>query len=102
LKDWFEEFEIEITNDIKDLVSSNTLIGDPILLFEKIILVPFFEMIVLLGEGHSSFDFASLGTGVEIKPKAFLILMDGKSNVILVNNEEKKFVVTEKILDVTI
>ncbi|QKE73231.1 hypothetical protein HPK19_10635 [Arthrobacter citreus] len=101
MKDWFEEFEVEISNKIKDLVSSNTLIGDPILYFDKIILIPFFEMIVVLGEAHSSFEFASVGTGVEVIPKAFLVIMDGKTDVILVNNKNMNLAVSEKILDVT-
>ncbi|MFB7139672.1 spore germination protein GerW family protein [Gottfriedia sp. NPDC056225] len=101
MKDWFEEFEVEISNEIKDLVSSNTLIGDPILYFDKIILIPFFEMIVVLGEAHSSFEFASVGTGVEVIPKAFLVIMDGKTDVILVNNKNMNLAVSEKILDVT-
>ncbi|PEJ56233.1 MULTISPECIES: spore germination protein GerW family protein [unclassified Bacillus (in: firmicutes)] len=101
MKDWFEEFEVEISNEIKDLVSSNTLIGDPILYFDKVILIPFFEMIVVLGEAHSSFEFASVGTGVEVIPKAFLVIMDGKTDVILVNNKNMNLAVSEKILDVT-
>lgn len=102
LKEWFDELEVEISNEIKNLISSNTLIGDPILFFENIILVPFFEMILALGEAHSSYEFSSIGTGVEVIPKAFLVLKDGKSEVILVNNKNMNLVVTEKILDVTI
>ncbi len=102
LNEWFKEFKVEISNELKDLVSNNTLIGDPVLFFENIILIPFFEMHVVLGEAHSSFEFASLGTGVEIIPKAFLVLKNGKSEVILINNKNLNLVVTEKILDVSI
>lgn len=102
LREMFDQLQYEFNSELEDLVSSNTLIGDPILFFENIIVVPFFELIVGLGEGHFSVDFDLVGSGVEVKPKAFLILKDGKTDVLLVNNEKNLSGITEKILDVSI
>lgn len=102
LKEWIEEFQYDLENEMKEFVGSNTLIGDPILFFDHIVVIPFFEMVVLLGEGHAKVNFECQGSGVELKPKAFLVLIDGKAEVVLVKNGDTKEFVTEKILDVTI
>jgi len=101
LKDGKDEFLYELSEEISELVSRNTLIGDPILFFENIILIPFFEMVAILGEGHTAVNLDYSGSGVAILPKAFLILKDGKSEVLLLNKKISTMGVTEKILDVT-
>jgi len=102
LKKWIEDLQYDLEEEIKEFVGSNTLIGDPILFFDQIIVIPFFEMVVLLGEGHAKVHFECLGTGLELIPKAFLVIIDGEIEVILVKNEDSNVFVTEKILDVTI
>lgn len=102
LKKWIEDLQYDLEEEIKEFVGNNTLIGDPFLFFDQIIVIPFFEMVVLLGEGHANVQFECLGTGLELIPKAFLVVIDGESEVILVKNDDSKVFVTEKILDVTI
>lgn len=99
---WIEDLQYDLEEEIKEFVGSNTLIGDPILFFDQIIVIPFFEMVVLLGEGHTKVQFDCIGSGLELIPKAFLVVIDGEIEVILVKNEDSKVFVTEKILDVTI
>lgn len=84
---WIEDLQYDLEEEIKEFVSNNTLIGEPFLFFDGIIVIPFFEMVVLLGEGHGNVQFECLGTGLELIPKAFLIVINGESEVILVKNE---------------
>ncbi|MET3194239.1 hypothetical protein [Bacillus sp. OAE603] len=102
MKKWIEDLQYDLEEEIKEFVGSNTLIGDPILFFDQIIVIPVFEMVVLLGEGHAKAQFECLGTGLELIPKAFLVIIDGEIEVILLKNEDSNVFVTEKVLDVTI
>lgn len=100
MKERFKELHVELTDEIIGLIEENILIGDPILLHENIVFIPFFEMHLGIIEGQYS-NSEGVGTGLEISPKAILMLKDGKSEVFIIN-KRSNIIVTEKILDVTI
>ena len=87
------EFAESTVQKIRDMIDVNTIVGDPITTPDGIMLIPVSKVSFGFVSGGADFtktagneNFSAVtGTGVSIKPVAFLVVKDGNVKLLSVN-----------------